>query len=185
MADEELDEELEEGDGAKNGKKFPILIVAVLIVVGPTLTGRYSNFVVGGLVLFTAPNTNLERGDIFFSAFNKPMICLENADEESIGRTQQCFCVKILNFHSSWDGPTDVIDLITGLAQTTSMENMGDIYGSLEDDGQALSVTGINFPKYKFITNVDLHLNDVIGKKYVVARVDNFLGVTIADVKLR
>lgn len=151
----------------------------------PALTGRYSNFVVGGLVLFTAPNTNLDRGDIFFSAFNKPMICLQNADEESVGRTQQCFCVKILNFYSTWERPKDVVDPITGLKETTKMDNLGNIYGSLEDDGQALSVTGINFPKYKFITNVDLHLNDVLGGKYVVSRVDNFLGVTIADVKLR
>ena len=151
----------------------------------PALTGRYSNFVVGGLVLFTAPNTNLDRGDIFFSSFNKPMICLENADEESIGRTQKCFCVKILNFNSTWERPKDVVDPITGLSETTTMEDLGNVYGSLEDDGQALSVTGINFPKYKFITNVDLHLNDVLGGKYVVCRVDNFLGVTIADVKLR
>lgn len=151
----------------------------------PALTGRYSNFVVGGLVLFTAPNTNLDRGDIFFSAFNKPMICLENADEESIGRTQQCFCVKILNSRLDWARPKDVNDPITGLRTTTTLESLGEIYGSLEDDGQALSVTGINFPKYKFITNVDLHLNDVLGNKYVVIRVDNFLGVTIADVKLR
>lgn len=151
----------------------------------PALTGRYSNFVVGGLVLFTAPNTNLERGDIFFSAFGKPMICLENADEESVGRTQQCFCVKILNMYSDWSRPKDVLDPITGLKETTTLESFGKIYGSLEDDGQALSVTGINFPKYKFITNVDLHLNDIIDNKYIVSRVDNFLGVTIADVKLR
>lgn len=45
MADEELDEELEEGDGAKNGKKFPILIVAVLIVVGLLLAGGISYFI--------------------------------------------------------------------------------------------------------------------------------------------
>ena len=113
------------------------------------------------------------------------MICLQNADEESVGRTQQCFCVKILNFYSTWERPKDVVDPITGLKETTKMDNLGNIYGSLEDDGQALSVTGINFPKYKFITNVDLHLNDVLGGKYVVSRVDNFLGVTIADVKLR
>lgn len=151
----------------------------------PALTGRYSNFTVGGLIMFTAPNTNLERGDIFFSSFNKPMICLENADEESIGRTQQCFCVKVLNAYLDWHRSTDVVDAITGLKESSTLTNMGKVYGSLEDDGQALSVTGVSFPKYKFITNVDLKLNDVLGGKYIVTRVDNFLGVTIAEVKLR
>lgn len=149
----------------------------------PPLTGRYTNYSLGGLVLFTAPETNVQKGDIFFSAFGRPMMCLDNADEESVGRTQKCFCLKLLNSKFKWERQKTVINKLTGLPESVGIEDLGLAYGSLEADGQALSVINVPFNKYKFITNKDLEPNDVLDGKYVVVRVDKFLGVTIADVK--
>lgn len=161
----------------ENGGKFKGLLGR------PSLTARYTDYTITGMVLFTAPDTNLNTGDVFFSKFNRAMICLDNADEESLGRTQRCFTVKPTNAHLSWKRPIKTVNKITGLEESKGFEDLGMLYCSLEEQGINTSTLNIPFPKYKIITNKPLRLNDVIDDKYVVTKVDNFLGVIIADVK--
>jgi hypothetical protein len=149
----------------------------------PSLTARYTNYTLNGLILFTAPNANVDLGDVFFTNFNRAVMCLDNGDEESLGRTQKCFSLKMMNARFSWKSPDVGIDKITGLPKQNGMIDKGMMYCSLEEDGQAVSTTGLYFPKYKVITNKQLKLNDVLDDKYVVTKVDKFLGVTVADVK--
>lgn len=156
----------------------------------PPMTGRYTNYALGGIVMFTAPDENLDVGDIFFSHFGHAILVMDNVDEESLGRTQKSFTLKTMNRELRWVRNKKSVDPISGVSET-SEEKLFDvkIYASFEDDGKTSDTLQIQFAKYNIITNKDLQLEDTLfdkwGNEYVVIRTDRYVGVTVANVQKR
>lgn len=168
----------------EDGSKFRGLIGK------PPMTGRYTNYSLGGVVMFTSPNENLHVGDIFFSHFGRPILVMDNVDEETIGRTQKSFTLKVMNRKLQWIRYKDKIDPISGMVESSSeieFEKM--IYASYEDDGKTSDTLQIPFGKYNVITNKDLKVHDTLideyGYNYSVIRSDRYVGVTVANVQKR
>lgn len=153
----------------------------------PSMTGRYSNYTVVGTVLFTGPETTLSAGDVFFSKFGQALLCLDNANEETLGRTQLCYTIKLMNRKLSWKRPQKVVDPVSGMEMDSEkFEELGDIYCSLEADGKTSdSVQQISYKNYVVITNKDLKPNDILNDNMVVTSVDTFLGVVVANIQRR
>lgn len=147
----------------------------------PPMTGRYTNYVVGGMVLFTSMNSNVNVGDIFISRAGRVMMVMDNAEVETGENLQRSFTVRIMSKKVSWKRQYREIDRITGLEKTTDVENLGDFWCSMEASGKQTDNTHITLGKYTFVCNRDLKEGDTLDDKYRVTRVDNLVGVTIAD----
>lgn len=156
----------------------------------PPMTGRYTNYALGGVVMFTSPNENINVGDIFFSNFGHAVLVMDNVDEETLGRTQKSFTLKIMNRKLKWIRYKEKIDPISGSVESsTEKEFEKTIYASYEDDGKTSDTLQIPFGKYNIITNKDLRVQDTLlddfGYTYVVIRSDRYVGVTVANVQKR
>jgi hypothetical protein len=115
---------------------------------------------------------------------------MDNVDEETIGRTQKSFTLKVMNRKMQWIRYKDKIDPISGVVESSSeieFEKM--IYASYEDDGKTSDTLQIPFGKYNVITNKDLKVHDTLideyGYNYSVIRSDRYVGVTVANVQKR
>lgn len=147
----------------------------------PPMTGRYTNYTVGGMTLFTGLNAKVEVGDIFTSRTGRVMMIMDNAEIESGQNMQKAFVVRIMSVKVKWERKVDVIDEITGLAKTSEVEDMGEIWASMEASGKSTDNMHITVGKYTFVTNKPLEEGDTLGGEYRITRVDHLVGVTIAD----
>lgn len=151
-------------------------------LIGKTsLTGRYTNYVVNGMMLFTSMDCDIKAGDIFTSQAGRIMMVMDNAEEESCGPTQKAFTLRVLTKYVSWQRQVDVINEITGLKETTEMKDMGNFWCSFEQSGNMTDNMHITVGKYLFVCNKDLKEGDIIDDKYRVTKSDNLVGVTVAN----
>lgn len=146
----------------------------------PPMTGRYTNYVIGGMIMFTAPDAKVQTGDIFKSQAGRVMMCMDNAEEESIGPIQNTYVVRIMTRQMTWKRGIDVVNDITGLKETTSIEDMGSFWCSFESSGNRTDNTHITVGKYTIICNKDLKEGDIIDDMYRVTKSENLVGVTVA-----
>lgn len=144
------------------------------------MTGRYTNYVIGGMILFTDVNCPIDVGTIFKSPMGRVMMVMDNAEEETCGPTQKSFVVRILTRQFTWKRQKDVINPITGLKETTSIENLGSFWCSFESSGNKTDNMHITVGKYTFICNKDLKEGDIINDTYRITKSENLVGVTVA-----
>lgn len=145
------------------------------------MTGRYTNYVIGGMIMFVSPTCKLKCGDIFTSQSGRVMMVMDNAEEESIGMTQQSFVIRILTKEVSWKRQVDIIDPITKMKKTTEIKNMGSFWCSFESSGNKTDNMHITVGKYTFICNKDLKEGDIIDDMYRITKSENLVGVTVAN----
>lgn len=148
----------------------------------PPLTGRYTNYTVGGMVLFTGIHADINVGDIFISRTGRVMMVMDNAEMETGDNLQKTFVIKILNKRVTWTRQVREKDPITGLDKTTNIKNLGSFWCSLESVGDRTDITNLKLGKYRFVCNKELCEGDTLDNKYRVTKVDRLVGVTIADV---
>jgi hypothetical protein len=146
----------------------------------PSMTGRYTNYVVGGMVLFTDIDCPIDVGTIFYSQSGRVMMIMDNAEEESCGPTQKSFVVRILTKKFTWKRQKDIINPITKMKETTKIENLGSFWCSLESSGNRTDNMHITVGKYTFVCNKDLKEGDIIDDKYRITKSENLVGVTVA-----
>lgn len=146
----------------------------------PPMTGRYTNYVVSGMVMFTSVDSNVNVGDVFTSQMGRVMIVMDNAEEESLGPTQKTFTVRILTRKMNWKRGKDVINRITGLLETSEIEDMGDFWCSFESSGNKTDNMHITLGKYTIICNKPLIEGDILDNTYRVTKSENLVGVTVA-----
>lgn len=151
------------------------------LVGKPPMTGRYTNYSVGGMVLFTGLYSGVEVGDVFTSRTGRVMMVMDNAEIETGDNLQKCFVIKIMNKNVTWTRQVKEKDPITGLDKTTNIKNMGNFWCSFESAGNRTDVTHITLGKYRFICNKELREGDTLDNKYRITKVDHLVGVTIAD----
>lgn len=144
------------------------------------MTGRYTNYVIGGMVMFTDINCPIDVGTIFKSQAGRVMMIMDNAEEETCGPTQKSFVVRILTRKFTWKRQVDVINKITGMKETTSFEDLGEFWCSLEASGNKTDNMHITTGKYTFVCNKDLQEGDIIDDKYRITKSENLVGVTVA-----
>lgn len=158
----------------EDGKTFKALIGKI------PMTGRYTNYVIGGMILFTDINCPIDVGTIFTSKAGRVMMVMDNAEEETLGPTQKSFVVRILTRKFTWKRQVDVINPITGMKETTSIENLGEFWCSLEASGNKTDNMHITVGKYTFVCNKDLKEGDIIDDTYRITKSENLVGVTVA-----
>lgn len=151
------------------------------LVGKPPLTGRYTNYTVGGMVLFTGINADVDVGDIFTSRTGRVMMVMDNAEMETGDNLQKTFVIKILNKIVTWTRQVREKDPITGLDKTTDVKNLGSFWCSFESTGNQIDITHIKLGKYRFVCNKELLEGDTLDNKYRVTKVDHLVGVTVAD----
>lgn len=154
------------------------------------LTGRYTNNALGGVVMFTAPNENIEPGDLFFTQTKRAVLVLDNIAEESLGPTQKCFTLKMMNRKLRWIRYLKNVDPISGVAETSFEPEFEEtIYCAFENDGKRSDTLLIDFAKYDVYTNKEVMVEDTLldewGNNFVVNRVDRFLGVFVLGIQKR
>lgn len=150
----------------------------------PTTVQTREAFYQPRMVLVTPPNGNVQPGDVFIGASGRKMIVLDNAVEESVGLTQDCFYVVLLNTTVSWERPKVKEDAVTLMVSSDGFEDLGTfdcsmIYEKYEES----LVFKVETPIYQIITDKELKLNDIINKTLTVKKVQKQLGVTIAYVQ--
>lgn len=144
------------------------------------MTGRYTNYVIGGMIMLTDMDCPVDVGTIFKSQAGRVMMIMDNAEEETRGPTQKSFVVRILTRQFTWKRQVDVINEITGMKETTSFEDLGTFWCSLEASGNKTDNMHITTGKYTFVCNKDLHEGDIIDDKYRITKSENLVGVTVA-----
>lgn len=144
------------------------------------MTGRYTNYVIGGMIMFTDINCPIDVGTIFMSQANRVMMVMDNAEEETFGARQKSFVIRILTKHFTWQRKVDVINPITGLPETTEIEDLGSFWCSLEASGNKTDNMHITTGKYTFVCNKDLKEGDIIDGKYRITKSERLVGVTVA-----
>lgn len=158
----------------EDGKYFKALIGKI------PMTGRYTNYVIGGMIMLTDMNCPIEVGTIFKSQAGRVMMVMDNAEEETCGPTQKSFVVRILTRKFSWKRQIDVVNKITGMKETTDFEDLGEFWCSLEASGNKTDNMHITTGKYTFVCNKDLKEGDIIDDKYRITKSENLVGVTVA-----
>ena len=158
----------------EEGLRFKALIGKI------PMTGRYTNYVIGGMILFTDISCPIDVGTIFCSKAGRIMMIMDNAEEETCGPTQKSFVVRILTKKFTWKRQKDVINPITGLKETTEIKNMGSFWCSFESSGNKTDNMHITVGKYTFICNKDLKEGDIINDTYRITKSENLVGVTVA-----
>lgn len=144
------------------------------------MTGRYTNYVIGGMIMFVDVDCPIDTGTIFFSQAGRVMMVMDNAEEETLGARQKSFVVRILTRKFSWKRQVDVLNPITGMKETTNIKNMGSFWCSLEASGNKTDNMHITTGKYTFVCNKDLKEGDIIDDKYRITKSENLVGVTVA-----
>ena len=144
------------------------------------MTGRYTNYVIGGMVMFTDIDCPIDVGTIFKSQAGRVMMVMDNAEEETCGPTQKSFVVRILTRKFTWKRQVDVINPITKMKETTSFEDLGEFWCSLEASGNKTDNMHITTGKYTFVCNKDLKEGDIINDTYRITKSENLVGVTVA-----
>lgn len=158
----------------EDGKYFKGLIGKI------PMTGRYTNYVIGGMIMFTDVNCPIDTGTIFFSQAGRVMMVMDNAEEETLGPQQKSFVVRILTRQFTWKRQIDVINPITGMKETTGFQDLGKFWCSLEASGNKTDNMHITVGKYTFICNKPLEEGDIIDDKYRISKSENLVGVTVA-----
>lgn len=158
----------------EDGRNFKALIGKL------PMTGRYTNYVIGGMIMFTDINCPIEVGTIFFSHAGRVMMVMDNAEEETMGARQKSFVIKILTKKFTWRRQIDVINPITKMKETTGFEDLGSFWCSFESSGNRTDNMHITVGKYTFICNKDLKEGDIINDTYRITKSENLVGVTVA-----
>ncbi len=152
------------------------------------LTGRYTNYAIGGTILYTSPTANVKVGDIFFTNFNRAVMCMDDMPEESLGSTQKLFTLKIVETKMNWLRAKFIEDPVSGeLSDSGEYEDLGNLYCAFEDDGKSMDTMQIKFDKYNVVTNKELQVNDILvndkDERFVVMRSEHYVGATVANVQ--
>lgn len=158
----------------EDGKYFKALIGKI------PMTGRYTNYSIGGMVMLTDINCPIDVGTIFTSEAHRVMMVMDNAEEETSGARQKSFVIRILTRKFTWKRKVDEINPITGMAETTKIEDLGSFWCSMEASGNRTDNTHITTGKYTFVCNKDLREGDIIDDKYRITKSERLVGVTVA-----
>lgn len=158
----------------ENGNSFKALIGK------PPMTGRYTNYVIGGMIMFTDINCPITVGTIFYSQAGRVMMVMDNAEEETAGPRQKSFVVRILTKKFSWKRHKEEVNPITKMKETVGFQDLGYFWCSFESSGNKTDNMHISVGKYTFVCNKDLKEGDIINDTYRITKSENLVGVTVA-----
>lgn len=132
----------------------------------------------------TPRQVRLLPGTVFQGAEGRNYLLLDNGVEEKYGVDFRSYKVVELNHTFDVRRNTTVTDAVTGrTAKTSQTVVKSDLNVYMQPLRPASDTFRVEMPRYRVYTNYALEVGDLLGDNLVVRRVENQLGVYMAEVE--